>query len=231
MLSALLSLIKGFAVRLAIFDLDNTLLAGDSDHQWGEYLCARGLVDADAYRTKNDEFYADYLAGKLDVLAYQNFCQEVLGRTDKAQLDAWHAEFMRDCIEPIILAKGEALIAQHRAAGDLVMIITATNRFITEPIAQRLGVEHLIATECGMRDGQYTGELVDVPSFQAGKITRLNAWLAEHNATLEGSYFYSDSHNDLPLLEQVTHPVAVDPDDTLRALAIQRGWTVMSLRD
>jgi len=218
-------------VRLAIFDLDNTLLAGDSDHLWGEYLCARGLVDVDAYRAKNDNFYADYLAGKLDVVAYQNFCQEVLGCTDKAQLDAWHAEFMRDFIEPIILAKGEALLAKHRAAGDLLMIITATNRFITGPIAQRLGVEHLIATECGMQEGQYTGALVDVPSFQAGKITRLNTWLAEHQATLADSYFYSDSHNDLPLLEQVPHPVAVDPDDTLRALAEQRGWTVLSLRD
>lgn len=218
-------------MRLAIFDLDNTLLAGDSDHQWGEYLCARGLVDADAYRAKNDGFYADYVAGKLDVLAYQNFCQEILGRTDKAQLDEWHADFMRDCIEPMILAKGEALLAKHRAAGDLLMIITATNRFITAPIAQRLGVEHLIATECGMQDGQYTGELVDVPSFQAGKITRLNAWLAEHQATLGESYFYSDSYNDLPLLEQVSHPVAVDPDDTLRELAEQRGWTVLSLRD
>ena len=218
-------------MRLAIFDLDNTLLAGDSDHQWGEYLCARGLVDVEAYRAKNDSFYADYLAGKLDVVAYQNFCQEVLGRTDKAQLDAWHAEFMRDCIEPLILPKGEALLAQHRAAGDVVMIITATNRFITGPIAQRLGVEHLIATECGMQGGQYTGELVNVPSFQAGKITRLNEWLAEQQATLADSYFYSDSHNDLPLLEQVTHAVAVDPDDTLRTLALQRGWSVISLRD
>ncbi|NLC99442.1 MAG: HAD family hydrolase [Gammaproteobacteria bacterium] len=218
-------------MRLAIFDLDNTLLAGDSDHQWGEYLCSRGLVDADAYRAKNDQFYADYVAGQLDVIAYQNFCQEALGKTDKAVLDEWHAGFMRDCIEPMILAKGEALIAQHRAAGDLVMIITATNRFITGPIAQRLGVEHLIATECGMQNGQYTGELVDVPSFQAGKITRLNTWLAEHQATLDDSYFYSDSYNDLPLLEQVTHAIAVDPDDTLRDIAVQRGWTVLSLRD
>src|SRR5690606_26099216 len=127
----------------------------------------------------------------------------------KAVLDEWHAGFMRDCIEPMILPKGEALIAKHRAAGDLVMIITATNRFITGPIAQRLGVEHLIATECGMHECQYTGELVDVPSFQAGKITRLNTWLAEHQATLDDSYFYSDSYNDLPLLEQVAHAIAV----------------------
>ena len=231
MLITLLSLIKVAAVRLAIFDLDNTLLAGDSDHLWGEYLCAQGLVDVEAYRAKNDQFYQDYLSGQLDVIAYQNFCQEVLGRTDKEMLSQWHADFMRDYIEPIILPKGEKLLAKHRAAGDLVMIITATNRFITGPIAQRLGVEHLIATACGMQDGQYTGELVNVPSFQEGKITRLNAWLAEHQATLVDSYFYSDSHNDLPLLEQVTHPVAVDPDDTLRELAEQRGWKVLSLRD
>ena len=217
-------------MRLAIFDLDNTLLAGDSDHCWGEFLCDRGYVDAAQYRGRNDQFYADYVEGQLDVLAYQNFCQEVLGRTDRATLDAWHTEFMRDYIEPIILPKGEALVAEHRKAGDYIMMITATNSFITGPIAQRLGMDHLIATECGMQNGQYTGQLVGVPSFQAGKITRLNSWLAEHQANLLDSHFYSDSHNDLPLLEKVSRPVAVDPDDRLRALAEQRGWDVISLR-
>ncbi|MFB1011434.1 MAG: HAD family hydrolase [Thiopseudomonas sp.] len=215
---------------LAIFDLDNTLLAGDSDHAWGEFLCRKGYVDADDYRARNDQFYADYLAGKLDVLAYQNFCQEILGRTDTATLDAWHAEFMHDCIEPIILPKGEALIAQHRNAGDYIMMITATNSFITGPIARRLGMDHLIATECGMQNGQYTGQLTGVPSFQAGKITRLNSWLADNQANLLDSHFYSDSHNDLPLLEKVTRAVAVDPDDRLRAIALERGWDVISLR-
>lgn len=215
---------------LAIFDLDNTLLAGDSDHAWGEFLCRKGYVDADDYRARNDQFYADYLAGKLDVLAYQNFCQEILGRTDIATLDAWHAEFMHDCIEPIILPKGEALIAQHRNAGDYIMMITATNSFITGPIARRLGMDHLIATECGMQNGQYTGQLTGVPSFQAGKITRLNSWLADNQANLLDSHFYSDSHNDLPLLEKVTRAVAVDPDDRLRAIAQERGWDVISLR-
>lgn len=215
---------------LAIFDLDNTLLAGDSDHSWGEFLCDRGYVDVAAYRARNDQFYADYLAGQLDVAAYQNFCQEVLGRTDRATLDAWHQEFMRDYIEPIILPKGEALVAEHRKAGDYIMMITATNSFITAPIAKRLNMDHLIATECGMENGQYTGQLVGVPSFQAGKITRLNSWLAEHQANLLDSHFYSDSHNDLPLLEKVSRPVAVDPDDRLRALAEQRGWDVISLR-
>lgn len=215
---------------LAIFDLDNTLLAGDSDHLWGEFLCARGYVDAVHYKARNDQFYTDYLEGKLDVVAYQNFCQEVLGQHDKAQLEQWHAEFMQAYIEPIILPQGEALIAKHREAGDYIMIITATNRFITEPIATRLGVDHLIATECGMRDGQYTGELVGVPSFQAGKITRLNTWLSENQATLLDSYFYSDSHNDLPLLEKVAQAIAVDPDEHLRAIALERGWQVISLR-
>lgn len=216
---------------LAIFDLDNTLLAGDSDHAWGEFLCDRGYVDAADYRARNDQFYADYVAGKLDVLAYQNFCQEILGRTELITLQAWHEEFMRDYIEPMILSKGEALVAEHRAAGDFIMMITATNSFITGPIAQRLGMDHLIATECGMQDGRYTGQLVGVPSFQAGKITRLNSWLADNQANLLDSHFYSDSHNDLPLLEKVTRAVAVDPDDHLRAIALERGWDVLSLRN
>lgn len=216
---------------LAIFDLDNTLLAGDSDHAWGEFLCDRGYVDAADYRARNDQFYADYVAGKLDVLAYQNFCQEILGRTELITLQAWHEEFMRDYIEPMILSKGEALVAEHRAAGDFIMMITATNSFITGPIAKRLGMDHLIATECGMQDGRYTGQLVGVPSFQAGKITRLNSWLADNQANLLDSHFYSDSHNDLPLLEKVTRAVAVDPDERLRAIALERGWDVLSLRD
>lgn len=216
---------------LAIFDLDNTLLAGDSDHAWGEFLCDRGYVDAADYRARNDQFYADYVSGQLDVLAYQNFCQEILGRTELTTLQAWHKEFMQDYIEPMILPKGEALIAEHRAAGDFIMMITATNSFITGPIAKRLGMDHLIATECGMQDGRYTGQLVGVPSFQAGKITRLNSWLADNQANLLDSHFYSDSHNDLPLLEKVTRAVAVDPDDRLRAIALERGWDVLSLRN
>ncbi len=216
---------------LAIFDLDNTLLAGDSDHAWGEFLCDKGHIDANAYRARNDQFYADYLAGKLDVLAYQNFCQEILGRTDMATLQQWHADFMREYIDPIILPRGEELVAKHRDAGDYIMMITATNEFITGPIATRLGMDHLIATQCGMQDNRYTGQLVGIPSFQAGKITRLNSWLADKQANLLDSYFYSDSHNDLPLLERVTHAVAVDPDEHLRSIARERGWKVISLRD
>ena len=217
-------------MRLALFDLDNTLLAGDSDHSWGEFLCETGRVDAVEYRARNDAFYADYCAGKLDVVAYQSFTQAILARTEAAELARWQAEFMRDVIEPIILAKGEALLREHREAGDKLVIITATNRFITAPIAARLGVDTLLATECGMHEGRYTGHVAGVPCYQAGKVVRLNEWLAETGLSLEGAYFYSDSRNDLPLLEAVAHPVAVDPDDTLRAIAGERGWPVLSLR-
>ena len=217
-------------MRLALFDLDNTLLAGDSDHSWGEFLCETGRVDAVDYRARNDAFYADYCAGKLDVVAYQSFTQAILARTEAAELARWQAEFMRDVIEPIILAKGEALLREHREAGDKLVIITATNRFITAPIAARLGVETLLATECGMDNGRYTGHVAGVPCYQAGKVVRLNEWLAETGLSLDGAYFYSDSRNDLPLLEAVANPVAVDPDDTLRAIAGERGWPVLSLR-
>jgi HAD superfamily hydrolase (TIGR01490 family) len=217
-------------VRLALFDLDNTLLAGDSDHAWGDYLCERGILDGVAYKARNDEFYQDYLAGRLDINDYLNFSLEILGRSEMAQLAQWHREFMRDCIEPIILAKGEALLAEHREAGDQLLIITATNRFVTGPIAARLGVETLLATECEMHNGRYSGRTTDVPCFKEGKVTRLNRWLTETGMSLEGSSFYSDSMNDLPLLEQVSRPVAVDPDPRLQAIAEQRGWPVISLR-
>nr|WP_178115923.1 HAD family hydrolase [Pseudomonas sp. MS19] len=217
-------------VRLALFDLDNTLLGGDSDHAWGDYLCERGILDGVAYKARNDEFYQDYLAGTLNLTDYLNFSLEILGRTEMAQLQTWHQEFMRDCVEPIILAKGEALLAEHRAAGDKILIITATNRFVTAPIAKRLGVETLLATECEMLDGRYTGRTTDVPCFKEGKVTRLQRWLQENNMTLQDSSFYSDSINDLPLLEQVTRPVAVDPDPKLRAEAEKRGWEIISLR-
>lgn len=218
-------------MRLALFDLDNTLLAGDSDHAWGDYLCERGILDGDAYKARNDAFYQDYLAGKLNITDYLNFSLEILGRTEMAQLDQWHREFMRDCVEPIILDKALALLDKHRAAGDKLLIITATNRFVTGPIAARLGVDTLLATECEMLDGRYTGRTTDVPCFKEGKVTRLNRWLKETGLSLADSYFYSDSMNDLPLLEKVAHPFAVDPDPTLRAEAERRGWPVISLRD
>ncbi len=218
-------------MRLALFDLDNTLLGGDSDHAWGDYLCQRGILDAATYKTRNDEFYQDYLAGTLNMTDYLNFTLEILGRTDMAQLEQWHRDFMRDCIEPIMLPKALELIARHREAGDRLVVITATNRFVTAPIVARLGIDTLLATECEMADGRYTGRTTDVPCFREGKVTRLDRWLQEHALTLDDSYFYSDSLNDLPLLEKVAHPVAVDPDAKLRAEAQSRGWPVITLRD
>lgn len=218
-------------MRLALFDLDNTLLAGDSDHSWGDFLCQQGHVDAAEYRARNDAFYADYCNGKLDVVAYQNFSQAILGRTPMATLAQWHARFMAEVIEPLILPEGEALLAKHRAECDRLVIITATNRFVTGPIAARLGVETLLATECAMQDGRYLGKITGVPCYQSGKVIRLNLWLQEHGLDLHDSYFYSDSRNDLPLLEQVSNPVAVDPDEILRNTASARGWPIISLRN
>jgi len=218
-------------VRLALFDLDNTLLGGDSDHAWGDWLCERGILDGATYKARNDAFYQDYLAGRLNITDYLNFTLDIFGRTEMAQLDAWHREFMAECIEPIILPKALALLDRHRAAGDKLVIITATNRFVTAPIAARLGVDTLLATECEMVDGRYTGRTTDVPCFKEGKVTRLNRWMQENGFTLERSTFYSDSMNDLPLLEQVSYPVAVDPDPKLMAEAEDRNWPIMSLRD
>ncbi len=218
-------------MRLALFDLDNTLLGGDSDHAWGDYLCERGILDPIAYKRRNDAFYQDYLNGTLDLQAYLAFSMEILAATEPAQLDEWHRDFMRDCIEPIVLPKALALLQRHREAGDQLLIITATNRFVTAPIARRLGVRTLLATECEQVDGRYTGRSTDIPCFREGKVTRLERWMMENGFDLEDSYFYSDSMNDLPLLQRVAHPVAVDPDENLRAEAERRGWPVVSLRD
>ncbi len=218
-------------MRLALFDLDNTLLGGDSDHAWGDYLCERGILDPIAYKRRNDAFYQDYLNGTLDLQAYLAFSMEILAATEPAQLDEWHRDFMRDCIEPIVLPKAMALLQRHREAGDQLLIITATNRFVTAPIARRLGVRTLLATECERVDGRYTGRSTDIPCFREGKVTRLERWMMENGFDLEDSYFYSDSMNDLPLLQRVAHPVAVDPDPNLRAEAERQGWAVVSLRD
>lgn len=218
-------------MALAIFDLDNTLLGGDSDHAWGQFLVDRGIVDADHYREHNDRFYRQYQSGELDVHAYLAFALEPLTRHDPQQLAAWHAEFMRDVVEPMRLPKADRLLAEHRARGDYLLIITATNAFVTRPIAQALGVDDIIATEPELLHGRYTGRIDGIPSFREGKVARLQAWLAERDIDMAGSSFYSDSHNDLPLLELVDQPVAVDPDPTLYRVAIDRGWRVLSLRD
>lgn len=217
-------------MALAIFDLDNTLIAGDSDHSWGVFLVEKNLVDAETYQLTNDRFYADYKNGCLDIRAYLKFSLAPLTRHSAEQLAALHKEFMEQHIETLMLPKAAELLRQHRDRGDHLLIITATNGFVTRPIAKRLGVEDILATDPEFIDGRYTGDFVGTPCFQAGKITHLHEWLKTNEHSLEGAYFYSDSINDLPLLEQVDNPVAVDPDDRLAAIAEQRGWKVISLR-
>ena len=218
-------------MSLAIFDLDNTLLSIDSAHAWGEFLVEQGAVDPVAYREANERFLADYNAGTLDMAAFLEMALKPLAENTPEQLAAWHQQFMASKIEPHILPKAEELLARHRTKGDTLLIITATNRFITGPIAERLGVDDLIAVEPEMVDGRYTGRVDGVPSYREGKVIRLQAWLEAQDITMDGAWFYSDSHNDLPLLEKVDHPVAVDPDDTLRKVAEERHWRIMSLRD
>lgn len=219
-------------MTLAIFDLDNTLLHGDSDHGWGEFIISKGLVDADAYRKKNDSFYDDYLRGKLDIYAYQNFCLGQIAQFPAEQLEELLTHFMKEAIEPMINRKGEQLIESHRAEGHELLIITATNEVITRPIAKRLGVKTLIATEAELLDGKLTGKVSGIASYAGGKIERLNIWLEAHpQFNLQDSYFYSDSHNDIPLLEYVDHAYAVDPDNTLLTYAQEKHWPVISLRN
>lgn len=217
-------------MSLAIFDLDNTLLGGDSDYLWGQFLVEQGLVDGKHYECENQQFYEAYEAGTLDIYAYQAFMLRPLAGRPLAELQAWRERFMAEKIQPILLPKAKELLNQHRAAGDILLIITATNRFITAPIAERLGVSHLLATEPEMVDDRYTGRTVGIPCFRQGKVERLNLWLADQGVDLADSWFYSDSHNDLPLLNQVAHPVAVDPDPTLARHAQQQGWPIISLR-
>jgi HAD superfamily hydrolase (TIGR01490 family) len=217
-------------VSLAIFDLDNTLLAGDSDYLWGIFLSEQGLVDKDSYETKNQKFYDQYKDGTLDIYEFHAFSLKPLSEHDMAQLKIYHKKYMVNKILPLITQSAKDLISKHREQGDYILIITATNRFITEPIAEILEVDDLIATDPEIIDGQFTGKLNGIPCFQEGKVTRLHDWLTEHDHNLIDSWFYSDSINDLPLLEKVTNPVAVDPDDKLRQLAMDRDWPVISLR-
>lgn len=222
-------------MNLAIFDLDNTLIAGDSDHSWGEFLVEKKLVDADSYKRANDQFYEDYERGQLDIHAYQEFALQPLTQHSMAQLAELHQQFMAEKIDPLRLSQADALLQQHRDQGDYLLIITSTNRFITQPIADALGVDYLLATEAEIVDGRYSGKMIGTPCYQEGKITRLNQWLQQADqhgftGTLENSYFYSDSINDAPLLHEVTYPVVVDADDALTALAKEQGWKIISLR-
>ncbi|WP_299182189.1 HAD family phosphatase [uncultured Neptuniibacter sp.] len=217
-------------MSLAIFDLDNTLLAGDSDHAWGEFLCEKGIVDSEEYSRANDYFYEQYKNGGLDIYEFLEFALRPLAKLPRNELDALHQQFMLEKVEPMMLPKAAELLNNHRERGDYLLIITATNRFVTGPIAAHLGVDEIIATDPEEVDGQFTGKVSGTPCFQSGKVTRLNNWLEANPHDLSESYFYSDSHNDLPLLEQVGHPIAVNPDEKLETLANDKLWPVLDLR-
>ncbi|MDX1732899.1 MAG: HAD family hydrolase [Halioglobus sp.] len=218
-------------MTLAIFDLDNTLIGGDSDHLWAQFAAEQGLVDSANFRAQADRFYSDYERGELDIMAYLRFALSPLKGQRVEVAARWHRQFMREKIEPIFLPRAHALLQRHRDSGDELLIITATNRYITGPIASALGVDELIACDAEVAQGVYTGEPAGVPSYREGKVTRLHEWLQERQLSLHGAWFYSDSHNDLPLLELVDNPVAVDPDATLLARAREMGWQVISLRE
>ena len=217
-------------MKLALFDLDNTLLTGDSDYAWAQHLIDAGVVDAEEYNARNDWFYARYKDGSLDIHEFLDFQLAPLAHHPREQLDRWHADFMARRVRPMIAPRAAEALAKHRDA--VTAIVTATNRFITAPIARELGVEHLIATEIEEIEGQFTGKPLGTPNFREGKVERLNDWLVSRGERLADfeSWFYSDSLNDLPLLAIVDHPVAVDPDPTLRAHALKHGWPVISLR-
>jgi len=215
---------------LALFDLDNTLLAADSDYLWGVFLVEKGLVDKKKYDEANKRFYDEYKAGTLDIFEFLAFSLHPLSQHDREALNSLHKEFMQQHILPVMTDRGKTQIRQHQDRGDTTVIITATNRFITQPIADAFGAEALIATEPEIQHGQYTGRVSGTPCFQQGKIECLNAWLDQTEHDLNESWFYSDSHNDIPLLEKVTFPVAVDPDDSLEALAREKGWLITSFR-
>ncbi len=225
------AILKENNVKLAIFDLDNTLIAGDSDHAWREFLITKELVDPIEHAQKNDHFYQQYQQQTLDIHEYQDFVLAPLIKLDHQTKQALHHEFMQTVISDLRLEKSDKLIKEHQDAGDKLIIITATNSFISAPIGRWLNIEIVIATEPEIVDGQFTGKLSGTPCFREGKISRLNQWLSTQEKKFSEVTFYSDSINDLPLLEYANHPVVVDPDDSLRAEAIARHWPIISLRD
>ena len=221
------------AASLALFDLDNTLLTGDSDYEWGQFLIDRGVLDRAEYEAQNNVFFEQYKSGTLDIHEYLQFALGTLARHTAQELEGWHAEFMATRIRPMIGSKALALARRHLDAGDLCAVVTATNSFVTTPIAREFGIGHLIATEPERSGDRFTGRVAGTPCFREGKIVRVMDWLESLGTPLEGfarSTFYSDSQNDLPLLSLVKQPVAVDPDPTLAAEAARRGWPVISLR-
>ncbi len=217
-------------MSLAIFDLDHTLLDGDSDYLWGEYMVEHRIVDADLYKARNEEFFQQYQAGTLDNDVYLEFALEPLTRHSLDDLYRWRADFIDRWIKPIIFPGAAKLLQKHRDRGDTLLIISATHLFVTEPVADLLQVDHLLSTEPEIVNNRYTGRFVGTPTFREGKVTVLNQWMEDNKVNLEGSHFYSDSMNDLALLESVETAITVDPDDQLKAIAEARGWPVISLR-
>ena len=217
-------------MSLAIFDLDHTLLDGDSDYLWGEYMVEHGIVDADSYKARNEEFFQQYQAGTLDNDVYLEFALEPLTQHSLDDLYAWRADFIDRWIKPIIFPGAANLLQKHRDNGDTLLIISATHLFVTEPVADLLQVDHLLSTEPEIVNNRYTGRFVGTPTFREGKVTVLKQWMEANQVSLAGSHFYSDSMNDLALLESVETAITVDPDDQLKAIAKARGWPVISLR-
>ena len=219
-------------MHLALFDLDNTLLAGDSDYEWTQHLVSKGVLDRDTFERKNTEFFEQYKAGTLNIHEFLDFQLQSLANNPRASLDAWHAEFMATCIRPIISRQSRDLVQRHLDNGDLCAIVTATNSYVTGPIAREFGIPHLIATVPAQQGGQFTGKPRGTPAFREGKVSRVEEWLETMGlwwGSFERSWFYSDSLNDLPLLSQVSDPIAVDPDITLRTHAERAGWTILNL--
>lgn len=216
-------------MALAIFDLDHTLLDGDSDQLWGPFLAEKAGLDPESHIRRSQQFYQDYLDGALDIETFMEFALQPLSKIEMSTLEIWRQEYVENIIRPLILPKAVELIAKHRSQGDTLMIITATNRFITEPIAKLFDIPNLLATQPEVKNGQFTGRYVGIPTFREGKVTVLREWIELNSSTLEGSFFYSDSANDIPLLEVVDNPVATNPDASLREHAVAKNWPILLL--
>jgi len=220
-------------MELALFDLDNTLLRGDSDFEWAQFLIAKGVLDREVQEARNIQFYEDYKAGTLDIFAFLDFQLAPLARHSREELDAWREEYVATRIQPMIGDPARALVQRHLDDGAVCAIVTATNSFVTGLIAREFAIPHLIATIPAFENGRFTGKPRGTPSFKEGKIERVESWLESLGlwwGSFERSWFYSDSHNDLPLLGKVSDPVAVAPDETLKRTALEKGWPVISLR-
>ena len=218
-------------MSLAMFDLDNTLIGGDSDYLWGEFLCDKGIIsDQESFQKMNEYFYHQYEIGKLDIYAWAEFCFKILTEYSLDELNELRQNFIETKIKPIFLERAQDCINKHKENGDTVLVITASNTFITSPIVEMYGIDHFLATEPEFKSGRFTGKVSGIPCFQSGKIDNLMPWLDKNGENLIGSYFYSDSHNDLPLLELVDNPVAINSDKVLTSAARENGWPVLDWR-